>query len=238
MVAAIQIGSLETQIEATHELIAANTDMLKILRYQFAKGYASRLDLAAQQSQLAQVSRHPAALAQAARPSNATSAGGPGRPVSQPGARRQIRALASLQLPQDLPVSLPSVLVAQRPDVLQAEANMHAASAQIGIAIANRLPNIELTANAGSTALAIGQVFGPGTGFLEYRRARWPPRFSTAARCCIRNARRKRRLCAGRRAISQHGADRLPECRRHIGRAGAGRRGLEGGGSRRWRLPR
>ena len=42
---------------------------------------------------------------------------------------------------------------------------MHAASAQIGIAIANRLPNIPLTANAGSTALAIGQVFGPGTGF-------------------------------------------------------------------------
>jgi NodT family efflux transporter outer membrane factor (OMF) lipoprotein len=70
-----------------------------------------------------------------------------------------------LQLPQALPVSLPSVLVAQRPDVRQAEANMHAASAQIGIAVANRLPNIQLTANAGSTALAIGQVFGPGAGF-------------------------------------------------------------------------
>jgi NodT family efflux transporter outer membrane factor (OMF) lipoprotein len=64
-----------------------------------------------------------------------------------------------------LPVSLPSVLVAQRPDVLQAEANMHAASAQIGIAKANRLPNIALTANAGSSALAIGQVFKSGTGF-------------------------------------------------------------------------
>ena len=48
-------------------------------------------------------------------------------------------------MPQDLPVSLPSALVAQRPDVLQAEANLHAASAQIGIAIANRLPNITLT---------------------------------------------------------------------------------------------
>ena len=60
--------------------------------------------------------------------------------------------LSSLQLPEDLPVSLPSELVAQRPDVLQAEANLHAASAKIGIAIANRLPNIVLTANAGSTA--------------------------------------------------------------------------------------
>jgi NodT family efflux transporter outer membrane factor (OMF) lipoprotein len=56
-------------------------------------------------------------------------------------------------------------MVEQRPDVLQAQENMHDASAQIGVAIANRLPNIQLTANAGSTALAIGQVFGPGTGF-------------------------------------------------------------------------
>jgi NodT family efflux transporter outer membrane factor (OMF) lipoprotein len=74
-------------------------------------------------------------------------------------------ALSDLQLPQDLPVSLPSALVEQRPDVRQAEANLHAASAQIGIAVANRLPNIQLTANAGSTALAIGQLFTPGTGF-------------------------------------------------------------------------
>jgi len=73
--------------------------------------------------------------------------------------------LASLTLPQELPVSLPSALVSQRPDVLQAEANMHAASAQIGVAIANRLPNIQLTANAGDTALALGQLFSSGTGF-------------------------------------------------------------------------
>ena len=49
--------------------------------------------------------------------------------------------------------------------MLQAQANLQAASAQIGIATANRLPNIALTANAGSTALAIGRVFAPGTGF-------------------------------------------------------------------------
>src|SRR6202008_3045176 len=47
------------------------------------------------------------------------------------------------------------------------EANMRAANAQVGVATANRLPNITLTANAGSTALEIGQVFGPGTGFLD-----------------------------------------------------------------------
>jgi NodT family efflux transporter outer membrane factor (OMF) lipoprotein len=73
--------------------------------------------------------------------------------------------LASLQLPQDLPVSLPSQLVAQRPDVLQAEANLHDASAKIGIAVANRLPNIVLSANTGSSAAALDQLFTSGTGF-------------------------------------------------------------------------
>src|SRR6202035_3525942 len=73
--------------------------------------------------------------------------------------------LSTLQLPQDLPVSLPSSLVSQRPDVRQAEANLHDASAKIGIAIANRLPNIVLTANAGSTAAAMDQLFTSGTGF-------------------------------------------------------------------------
>ena len=78
---------------------------------------------------------------------------------------------------QELPVSLPSQLVAQRPDVLQAEANLHAASAQIGIATANRLPNITLTANAGSTALALDQVFTSGTGFWGLGAAATAPIF-------------------------------------------------------------
>jgi NodT family efflux transporter outer membrane factor (OMF) lipoprotein len=55
--------------------------------------------------------------------------------------------------------------VSQRPDVLQAEANLHDASAKIGIAIANRLPNIVLSANAGSSAAAMSQLFTTGTGF-------------------------------------------------------------------------
>jgi NodT family efflux transporter outer membrane factor (OMF) lipoprotein len=56
-------------------------------------------------------------------------------------------------------------LVAQRPDVRQAEENLHSASAQIGVAVANRLPNLMLTADAGSMALAFSQIFASGTGF-------------------------------------------------------------------------
>ena len=57
--------------------------------------------------------------------------------------------LTSLQLPLDLPVSLPSKLVEQRPDVQSAEAQLHAASASIGVAVAAMLPQFTLTGNAG-----------------------------------------------------------------------------------------
>jgi NodT family efflux transporter outer membrane factor (OMF) lipoprotein len=163
VVTAIQQGSVQLQIEATRELIDINTHTLEILRYQFAKGYTGGLDVAAQESQLAQVEATlPPLLKQAAqlRDLMATLAGE--FPSRAPAGTFELK---SLQLPQDLPVSLPADLVAQRPDVRQAEADLHAASAKIGIAVANRLPNITLTAATGSTALAIDQLFTTGTGF-------------------------------------------------------------------------
>jgi NodT family efflux transporter outer membrane factor (OMF) lipoprotein len=57
--------------------------------------------------------------------------------------------------------------VEQRPDVRQAEENLHSASAQIGVAIANRLPNFALTADAGSMPVVLGHLFEPGTGFWD-----------------------------------------------------------------------
>ena len=84
VVTAIQQGSVQMQIDATRQLIDINSNMLQILQYQFAKGYASRLDVAAQESQLAQVTATLPPLAQASGPA-ARSAGGAGRPVSEPG---------------------------------------------------------------------------------------------------------------------------------------------------------
>ncbi len=173
--AAIQEASLEAQVDATRQLIAANADMVRILQYQLSKGYAGRLDLAAQQAQLAQaIAALPPLLKQLAQQHDLIAALA-GQFPNERAAEKF--GLTDLQLPQDLPVSLPSTLVAQRPDVRQAEANMHAASAQIGVAVANRLPNIQLTANAGSTALAIGQVFGPGTSFWSLGAALTAPIF-------------------------------------------------------------
>jgi NodT family efflux transporter outer membrane factor (OMF) lipoprotein len=162
---AIQEASLRGQIEATQELITINTNMLKILRDQYAKGYASELDVAAQESQLAQVvATLPPLLKQLAQQRDQLAVLAGGFPVNDLAEKFDV---ASLQLPQELPLGLPSQLVEQRPDVRQAEENLHSASAQIGIARANRLPSFNLTADAGGMAVAFGHLFSGGTGFWD-----------------------------------------------------------------------
>jgi NodT family efflux transporter outer membrane factor (OMF) lipoprotein len=161
--AAIQEAALRGQIEATRQLVVINSNMLQTLRLQYAKGYIGRLDVATQESQLAQVSATlPPLLKQLAQQRDLLAALSGRFPSQGP---TEPFELASLQLPQELPVSLSSQLVAQRPDVRQAEESLHAASAQIGIAVANRLPTITLSADAGAMALEAGQMFSSGNGF-------------------------------------------------------------------------
>jgi len=163
VVTAVQEAATQAQIDATHELIDDDTKMVQILEYQLEKGYASGLDVAAQKSQLAQaVAALPPLIKQQAQLHDQLAVLTGRFPSEAPAENFE---LSSLQLPQDIPVSLPSKLVEQRPDVRQAEANLHAASAEIGVAVANRLPNFQLTANAGSEALAFSQLFTPGTEF-------------------------------------------------------------------------
>ena len=73
--------------------------------------------------------------------------------------------LADLVLPSDLPVSLPSELVRQRPDILASEATAHAASANIGVATAALLPNITLSGSAGTNSTSMHGLFGPNARF-------------------------------------------------------------------------
>lgn len=75
--------------------------------------------------------------------------------------------LDELTLPVDLPVSLPSKLIEQRPDVRQAEENMHMASAAVGVAVADLLPQFAINADLGSSALTLGQLFSPYTQFWD-----------------------------------------------------------------------
>jgi NodT family efflux transporter outer membrane factor (OMF) lipoprotein len=164
-VTAIQLAALQAQIDATRQLVDENTRMLDILRYQFAKGYASRVDLATQESQLAQTEATLPPLEKQLAQQRDLLAVLAGRFPSQ--ATGDAITLDSLHLPEALPLSLPSALVAQRPDVRQAQANLRAASAEIGVATAARLPNLTLTADTGSTALEFSKLFTGGTGFWD-----------------------------------------------------------------------
>jgi NodT family efflux transporter outer membrane factor (OMF) lipoprotein len=73
--------------------------------------------------------------------------------------------LDDLTLPAEMPLSLPSRLVEQRPDVRAAEEAMHAASAEVGVALANMLPDVTLTGGLGTSALTPSELFTPGNGF-------------------------------------------------------------------------
>ncbi|SDS70535.1 efflux transporter outer membrane subunit [Bradyrhizobium canariense] len=161
--AAIQEASLRGQLEATKRIIAIERNLLGILKRQFDAGQVAQADVLAQDAALAQAEQLlPPLEKQLAQQRDLLTALA-GRLSADEIAQKF--ELAYLKLPANLPVSLPSTLVNQRPDVRAAEANMHSASAQVGVAIAARLPNIELSANGGSTAYNIAQSFAPGTGF-------------------------------------------------------------------------
>jgi len=161
--AAIQEASLRGQIEGTRRVIALDRDSLDILKRQQSFGQAALADVLAQEAALAAAEQLlPPLEKQLAQQRDLLTALAGQLSADE---IRQTFDLAHLKLPANLPVSLPGRLVEQRPDVRAAEANMHAASAQIGVAIAARLPNILLSANGGSSSYNFAQAFAPGTGF-------------------------------------------------------------------------
>ncbi|HYA13928.1 MAG TPA: efflux transporter outer membrane subunit [Syntrophales bacterium] len=161
--AAVQEAALRGQIAATKRIIDIQNQSLKLLKRQYELGQVATLDVTAQEAALAQAqSTLPPLEKQLAQQRNLLARLA-GRFPSEKLAEKF--ELSELQLPQELPVSLPSKLVEQRPDVRSAEEQLHAASAEIGVAIANRLPNITLSANLGSTALEIDKLLSSGTGF-------------------------------------------------------------------------
>ena len=162
-VAAITEAALRGQIDATNQLIAANRKMLDTLRKQLETGYANRSDVAAQEAALAQVEATLPPLRKAlAVQRDLLAALVGGYPSEEP---REMFKLADLQLPQDLPVSLPSQLVEQRPDVRAAQETLHSASAQVGVATANMLPNFTIGANGGYINTALAGLISPFNAF-------------------------------------------------------------------------
>ncbi len=164
--AAVQEASLRGQIAATEEIIGLGEQSLGILRKQFALGQVARADVLAQEAAVAQQRQALPGLHRQLTQQRHLLAVLCGNLPSDP--LPESFQLSALVLPEDLPVSLPSRLVEQRPDIRAASANLHAATAQVGVAVANRLPLINITAGQGSTAAFTDGKLGlltPGTGF-------------------------------------------------------------------------
>jgi NodT family efflux transporter outer membrane factor (OMF) lipoprotein len=202
VVAVIQEAALRAQLSTTESLIDLNEHSLTVLRAQKLHGYATQLDVAAQESAVAQArATLPPLQKQLEIQRNllATLSGnyaGNGLP--------ERFGLDQLHLPSTLPLSIPSQLIEHRPDVRQAEENVHAASAAVGVAVAARLPNITLTADAGKSAVTLGALSSAGTNFWDLGAALAQPVFDggallhkeRAARAALQQAREQYRSTA------------------------------------------
>jgi NodT family efflux transporter outer membrane factor (OMF) lipoprotein len=161
--AAIREASLREQIAGTEEMIALQARSLAIAEQLERIGGAARADVVAQRLELAQTRAMLPDLQRQLEQLRHRLAVYTGRPPSATGLP-EFR-LSELQLPEELPVSLPSELARQRPDIRAAEALLKQAGARVGVATANLYPQITLSATGGSLASSGGDLFAGGTGF-------------------------------------------------------------------------
>lgn len=160
--AAIHAASLRTQISITHRIIAAQREIVGIVRRQLQLGGTSQAQLQQQLAVLAQDETLLPPLRKDLAQTTHQLAALTGRFPDQ--MHPLDLNLGMIKLPHNLPISLPSNLVKQRPDVRIAQALLHEASANVGIATANMLPDITLTGDIGSAATHPGDLFSPGGG--------------------------------------------------------------------------
>lgn len=160
--ASLQEASLRAQIGATEAILRMQRTQLAIVDKQQAIGAKSLADTLAVQTQLATTQATLPPLSQqlaSTRNQLATYLG-----ITPPQLRAQPVRLDAVTLPHDIPVSLPSRLVQQRPDIRAASAQLHAATAQVGVATAAMLPQITLSGSLGSAALEAADLLSPGSG--------------------------------------------------------------------------
>jgi NodT family efflux transporter outer membrane factor (OMF) lipoprotein len=158
--AAILEASLRAQVQSTERIIAAQRETLAILQRQSGLGAVSGGDVAVQQAALAQAETTLPPLQKALAQQRNLLATLIGRFPNENLIERF--TLDDLKLPQELPLSLPSKLVEQRPDVRAAEANLHSATALVGVATANQFPNIAISLGLTTQSLSTDTIFGPG----------------------------------------------------------------------------
>ena len=161
--AAIAEASLRAQIAATTEMLNSERESARILRRQFELGSIAQTDVMAQDTAVANLEATLPPLEKQLAVQRHLLATLAGRFPSDELAQRF--ELVDLTLPLEVPLSVPSALVRQRPDVLSAEAQLHSASAALGVATANLFPQITLTGTLGGTSTVLNQLFASGNTF-------------------------------------------------------------------------
>jgi NodT family efflux transporter outer membrane factor (OMF) lipoprotein len=183
---AIKEASLRAQLQATLEVLDDQEQQLAVIERQFALGAIPRSTVLTQHTQVAQTRAGIPAIEKSLAQTRHQLSVYAGKLPSESG-MAEFR-LESLQLPQDLPVTLPSALVRQRPDIRASEALLHEASAQIGVATANQYPQITLSGAYGSAASRMGDLFSHGTTFWSIAAALAQPIFNGGALSAKRRA--------------------------------------------------
>lgn len=161
--AVVQVTALQEQVHEAGRVVSLAGDALAVMRHSESLGAVSGADVALQETALAQaqqalpplrhqleVQRHQLAVLLGRLPADVPTL---------------VTRLDDLALPTDIPLGVPSRLVERRPDVLAAEAQLHAATAQVGVSIADLLPQLTITGGTGSVATQMSDLFRAGTGF-------------------------------------------------------------------------
>jgi NodT family efflux transporter outer membrane factor (OMF) lipoprotein len=160
---AIQEAGLRAQIAGTERVIVLERESLEVLRRELELGSIAEVDVYAQDAALAQLEGTLPPLRKQLHQAQDQLAMLTGHLAAE--FKPRPLELDQLALPTDLPLGVPSQLVERRPDVRAAEAQLHAATAQVGVSIANLLPQLTITGNIGSAATMMSDLFKPGTGF-------------------------------------------------------------------------
>jgi NodT family efflux transporter outer membrane factor (OMF) lipoprotein len=156
---AIATAALQAQVDTTKDIIRAYSDALSVTQQRFALGGVSKVDVLQQQAQRdAEAATLPGLQKQLAQSRNQLAVYLGRRPGD---ADLPSLDLAKLTLPREIPLSLPSKLVEQRPDIQASAALVHAATAQVGVATANLLPQISLSASYGRAGSSGANLFTP-----------------------------------------------------------------------------
>jgi len=183
---AIREASLRAQLQATRELLDSQEKQLAVIERQFELGASGRAPVLSQRNVVAQTRATLPPLEKTLAQTRHQLSVYAGKLPSEGGLAEF--ELDSLTLPEDLPLSLPSALVRQRPDIRASEALLQQASAQVGVAVANQYPQLTLSASAGSAAMSEGKLFDAPWSFWSLGAGLAGPIFNGGALSARRRA--------------------------------------------------